>query len=113
MHVSTHHALSMSEVMATNVSDLFRDVDAEKKLVEIMQGNPAGIWNVSQFVRDTRLTRTRVDRAVIALEAEHLIKADVVGKSKVIRFTPDRDVGPDHARTVEGNGATSARNRKT
>jgi DNA-binding IclR family transcriptional regulator len=81
-------SISMSAALESDVSNVFRDSECETQLLRIMAKHPDGLWNVSALMRLSGLARARVDRALTGLEAGGLVQADLLGRSKVVRYRP-------------------------
>ena len=98
--------LSMAAMMSGEVSKLFRDMEAEAILLKRMEEAPASLWSVSEFVRVTPLSRSRVERAVTGLEAEGRIQGATVGRARVIQLIRMDPLPPSGS---EGIGGDSSR----
>jgi hypothetical protein len=99
----------MPSNMPTSMSSLFRDPEAESKVIGLMSGSPAQLWSVSEFTRQTGLTRQRIDRCVTALEAKGLVEASQIGRVRAIQWRGNGRSPPAPSAEVPGDGIEGER----
>jgi hypothetical protein len=95
----------MATRVSGEVSELFRDPEAEAILLRRMEEKPAGLWSVSEFVRVTPLSRSRVERAVTGLEAEGRIQGATVGRARVIQLIRMDSLPPSDSQGIGGDSS--------
>ena len=97
--------------MSGEVSELFRDLEAEAILLKHMEDRPGGLWSVSEFVRITPLSRSRVERAVTGLEAEGRIQGATVGRARVIQLIRMDPLSPSGSEDMGGDSSRQGQPR--